>query len=132
MLEGQLSLATLLFAAGALDVTFTPVQMKKNRPGVLLSLLCRPAEAETLLRILFEETTTLGVRRGMVQRVSLPRSLRSIETEYGPLRVKVAVVDGQERGVPEYEDCRQAAEKYRVSLAAVIEAAQAAYQQSKG
>jgi uncharacterized protein (TIGR00299 family) protein len=116
-----------LFAAGALDVTLTPMQMKKNRPAVLLAVLCRPVEAEALTSILFEETTTLGVRRSAVQRVCLPRTQQTVATEFGPIRVKVANLDGVERAAPEYEDCRRAAETYRVSLAAVIEAAQAAY-----
>lgn len=120
-----------LFAAGALDVTLTPIQMKKNRPAVLLAALCREAETEALTRILFEETTTLGIRRSTVRRFSLPRSIQTVDTEYGPIRVKVAVLDGRERAVPEYEDCRQAAEACGVPLNEVIEAARSAYRASK-
>ncbi len=116
-----------LFAAGALDVVLSPVQMKKNRPAVLLSALCRPEKAEALTRLLFEETTTLGVRRSVVQRVSLPRDWRVVETGYGPIRMKVACLDGRERAMPEYEDCRRAAEEHGASLAEVVEAARSAY-----
>jgi uncharacterized protein (TIGR00299 family) protein len=112
-----------LFTAGALDVTLTPQQMKKNRPAVLLSVLCRPELDETLMHILFEETTTLGVRRQTVERICLPRSFDTIETPYGLIHIKVACWDGIEHRMPEYEDCRKAAEKYNVPLADVMQAA---------
>lgn len=116
-----------LFAAGALDVTLAPLQMKKNRPGVLLSILCRPETAASLLRILWAETTTLGVRRHNVERVSLPRRFQEVQTEFGSIRMKVARWEGGERAAPEYEDCRRAAESCGVPLARVIEAANRAY-----
>lgn len=121
-----------LFAAGALDVVLTPVQMKKNRPAVLLSALCRPEQAEALTRILFKETTTLGVRRAVVRRMCLTREWRVVETGYGPIRMKVVRLDGRERAAPEYEDCRRAAEEHGASLAAVMEAARLAYNQAEG
>jgi uncharacterized protein (TIGR00299 family) protein len=112
-----------LFAAGALDVTVTPLYMKKNRPAVLLSVLCHPELAETAMHILFEETTTLGVRRQTVERICLPRRFETVETPYGPIQVKVARWDGIEHCMPEYEDCRKAAEAHKVPLADVMQAA---------
>ena len=113
-----------LFSAGALDVTLTPMQMKKNRPAVLLSVLCHPEAVQTMTRILFEETTTLGVRRQVLERVCLPRAFETVQTPYGPIRVKVARWDEIEHRTPEYEDCRLAAEKHSVPISAVILAAQ--------
>jgi uncharacterized protein (TIGR00299 family) protein len=112
-----------LFTAGALDVTLTPQQMKKNRPAVLLSVLCRPELDETVMHILFEETTTLGVRRQTVERICLPRSFEKVETPFGPIHIKVARWDGIEHRMPEYEDCRKAAEAHKVPLAVVMQAA---------
>jgi len=109
-----------LLAAGALDVTMTPAQMKKNRPGTLLSVLARPEQSEPLTQIIFEETTSLGVRRQMVERVSVGRTLETVETPYGPVRVKVARWPGGSRCMPEYEDCREAAQKHHVPLAEVM------------
>lgn len=112
-----------LFTAGALDVTITPQQMKKNRPAVLLSVLCRPELDESLMRILFEETTTLGVRRQTLERICMPRSFETVETAYGPIHIKVAHWDGIEHRMPEYEDCRKAAEAHQVPLAVVMQVA---------
>jgi uncharacterized protein (TIGR00299 family) protein len=114
-----------LFSAGALDVTLTPTQMKKNRPGVLLSVLCKPEQVEAATLLLFEETTTLGVRRQTVERISLPRTFETVQTPYGPIRVKVATLPSGQRRMPEYEDCRRAAEAYHVPLAEVIAAVHA-------
>jgi pyridinium-3,5-bisthiocarboxylic acid mononucleotide nickel chelatase len=111
-----------LFDLGVLDVGFVPIQMKKNRPGVLLRVLLDPALKADVLDLLFKETTTLGVRIQEVDRVELPREVKSIETPYGPCRVKVAVVaEGVERVVPEYEDCRHIAERHHVPLRKVYE-----------
>ncbi len=112
-----------LLAAGALDVTLTPVQMKKNRPGTLLSVLARPEQSERLTQLVFEETTSLGVRRQTVERVSVGRALETVETPYGPVRVKMARWPGGTRCMPEYEDCREAAQKHHVPLAEVMAAA---------
>src|SRR5205814_5316811 len=73
------------FELGALDCYFTPVQMKKNRPGVLLSMLCRDAEREALLDMVFAETTTLGVRSYQIERRALDREILRVETDYGPI-----------------------------------------------
>ena len=115
-----------LLAAGALDVTLIPAQMKKNRPGVLLSALARPEQSDALLQIILAETTTLGVRRQMVERVSVSRALETVATPYGPIRVKVAQWPGGQRAMPEYEDCRQAAQQHQAPLSAVMAAAQQA------
>ena len=112
-----------LFAAGALDVTLTPQQMKKNRPAVLFSVLCRPELDETIMRIIFEETTTLGVRRQTVERICLPRSFETVETPYGPIHIKVARWNGIEHRMPEFEECRKVAETHKVPLAEVMQAA---------
>jgi uncharacterized protein (TIGR00299 family) protein len=116
--------ARQLFAAGALDVTLGAVQMKKGRPGTLLSVLCRPAQADALSELLFRETTTLGIRRVAVQRQALARSFEQVQTPYGPVQVKVATLpDGSQRATPEYEDCRRLAEQAGVPLRDVIDAA---------
>lgn len=112
------------FALGALDVTFTPAQMKKNRPGVTVSVLCDAGHRATLLDLFAAETTTLGVRVLPVERVSLPREICSVETPYGPVDVKVATLpNGKTRSHPEYESARRAAESAGVPLAEVMRAA---------
>jgi uncharacterized protein (DUF111 family) len=113
-----------VFELGALDCFFTPVQMKKNRPGVLLSVLCAPSEKETVMKLLFTETTTLGVRSYEVNRRALERSVVRVETQYGPIDVKVAHLDGRVvNEMPEFEQCRQAAANANVPLKVVEEAA---------
>ncbi len=112
-----------LFTAGALDVFLTPVQMKKNRPATLLSVLCRPTSADALSQILFAETSTLGIRRHDVLRTCLPREIRTVATPYGLIRVKAARYGEQEKAAPEYEDCRRAAETHGVPLREVYLAA---------
>ncbi len=110
--------------SGALDCFFTPVQMKKNRPGVLLSVLCGAAEKEVVMKLLFTETTTLGVRSYEVTRRALERSVVRVETPYGPIDVKVAHLDGRVvNEMPEFEQCRQAAAQANVPLKVVEEAA---------
>jgi uncharacterized protein (TIGR00299 family) protein len=112
---------------GALDCFFTPVQMKKNRPGVLLSVLCAPREKEAVMRLLFMETTTLGVRSYEVGRRALQRSVVRVETQYGPIGVKVAHLDGRVvNEMPEFEQCRDAATKAKVPLKVVEDAARVA------
>ena len=115
-----------LFEAGALDVTLTPIHMKKNRPAVTLSVLGQAAQAPALLKIILSETTTLGVRQQTIERVSLPRSIETVNTPYGSIRVKIARWNDVERIVPEYEDCRHAAEEHHLPLLTVIEAARRA------
>jgi pyridinium-3,5-bisthiocarboxylic acid mononucleotide nickel chelatase len=113
---------------GALDCYFTPVQMKKNRPGVLLSILCRFADREKFMQLLFEETTTLGVRSYEVDRRALERQTVPVETQYGPIDVKVAWLEGKVvNAMPEYEQCRQAARTAGVPMRVVEEAARTAF-----
>jgi uncharacterized protein (TIGR00299 family) protein len=115
------------FELGALDCYFTPVQMKKNRPGVLLSILCAPDRKEQLTELLFKETTTLGVRSYEVERRALRRSSKRVETQYGPIDVKVAHLNGHVvNEMPEFEQVRAAATKAGVPLKIVEEAVRAA------
>jgi len=115
------------FALGALDCYFTPVHMKKNRPGVLLSVLCGRDEKETLMNLLFTETTTLGLRTYEVERRALQRTMVRVETQYGPIDVKVAHLNGQVvNEMPEFEQCRAAALEAGVSLKLVEDAVRTA------
>jgi uncharacterized protein (TIGR00299 family) protein len=116
------------FATGALDCYFTPVQMKKNRPGVLISILCAADAREALFELLFAETTTLGVRCYEVERRALAREFVKIETEYGVIEIKVARLNGRiTSATPEYEQCRAAAESAQVALRTVEASARAAF-----
>lgn len=110
-------LTAQLFAAGAVDVWLTPVQMKKGRPGTLLSVLCRPQNDEACLKVLFRESTTLGVRMSRPQRLACARELRHAETPLGRLTLKVAIDPwGGVRVQPEYESLRRLAAEAGVSL----------------
>jgi len=96
--------------AGALDVYTTPVQMKKNRPGTLLTVLCKPQDTNALMSLIFAETTTFGVRTYRAQRRVLPREWVNVGTEFGEVRIKVSRVNGRILHVaPEFEDCRKLA-----------------------
>jgi uncharacterized protein (TIGR00299 family) protein len=107
----------LALRMGALDCYFTPVQMKKNRPGILISILCRDSERVKLSEMLFRETTTLGLRSYAVQREALDREVVSVETRYGPIDVKVARMHGEiVNQMPEYEQCHRAAQQASVPL----------------
>jgi hypothetical protein len=120
-----------LFQAGALDVSLIPIQMKKNRPGILLRLLCHPAQAPALEAILYSETSTLGVRVQIVERRSLSRAIHTVETPYGSVRVKVAHLGASEyKFAPEYEDCRKLAEQHDLPLREVYLAAELAAKSS--
>jgi len=116
-----------LLSAGALDAFLTPVQMKKGRPGVLLTVLTANEMKEALLEMIFAESTTIGVRETEVRRHCLGRKTVKVATPYGPVRVKLALKNGDVVNVqPEYEDCRAAALKKKAPLKAVIEAAREA------
>ena len=120
------------FELGALDCYFTSVQMKKNRPGVLLSILSKPDSKEQLLQLLFSETTTLGVRTYEVERRALERSVVRVETQYGPIDVKVARLNGLVvNEMPEFEQCRRIAREAGVPLKRVEEAARAAFERQR-
>ena len=116
-----------LWEAGALDVYTTAIQMKKNRPGVMLSALCNAADVERLERVLFRETTTLGVRRWPVSRHKLPREKHSVQTPWGPVEGMLAWVDETPSFSPEFESCRRLAEEQRLPLKTIYEAALKAF-----
>jgi uncharacterized protein (TIGR00299 family) protein len=115
--------------AGALDVYTTPVQMKKNRPGTLLTVLCRPGDTDGLMDLIFAETTTFGVRTYRAQRRVLPREWVSVATDYGDVRIKVSRVNGRILHVaPEFEDCKKLAAEKDVPLQRVIASALRSYE----
>jgi hypothetical protein len=111
-------------AAGALDVFYTPVQMKKSRPGVLLTVLCEPAAADRLAEQILRETTAFGVRRSEAERRKLRREFRQVSTPFGEVTVKVGLLNGRVlQAAPEYESCRQVAAQGKLPLKQVYEAA---------
>jgi len=115
-------------AAGALDVTCSAVQMKKNRPGLLVTVLCAPESSDALAQLLFEQTTTIGLRIYEARRKVLEREFVSVETPFGEVRVKVGKREGKVLNVaPEYEDCQRLAAEKSVPLKEVILAAHLAY-----
>jgi uncharacterized protein (TIGR00299 family) protein len=118
----------LLLAAGALDVFTTPVFMKKNRPGVMLSVLAPEPALPALEEIIFRETMTLGIRRYPVSRHKLNRQPHSVSTPWGPVRGKLAWLDGRPPVFsPEYDDCARVAREQRVPLREVFARAEEAY-----
>jgi uncharacterized protein (TIGR00299 family) protein len=117
-----------LLEEGALDAFGMPVQMKKNRPGTLLTVMCRPEDAGKLTQLLFTETTTLGVRRRDEVRQTLARRWENVRTQWGDVRIKIASLNGTVTNyAPEFEDCRRIASEYRVPLKQVMGAAVEAY-----
>ncbi len=113
---------------GALDAWAAPITMKKGRPAVMVSALVDEPRRAAVTRVLFAETTTLGVRRRRVERDVLGREVRTVETRYGPVRVKVALLDGAELGAqPEHDDCLARAKEHGVALREVMAAALAAH-----
>lgn len=123
-----------LLEAGALDVNLVPMQMKKNRPAILLRVLCAPDCLVAARDLILRETTTLGVRVHQISRYALARRFIDVETPWGAVRVKVArLPDGTPRPIPEYEDCRRLAQKGGVPLWLVHARAQAiAWEQLQG
>jgi uncharacterized protein (DUF111 family) len=121
-------LSDRLFAAGALDVFTAPIQMKKGRPALLLTVLCAPGDVEKLSGVLFRETTTLGVRLSTHRRLCLERSWRAVRTDYGTIRVKTGVWKGEVvTASPEFEDVRAAAEQAGTPMKEVRLAAERAF-----
>ena len=117
-----------LLEDGALDVFGMPVQMKKNRPGTLLTVLCKPEDAAKLMQLIFAESTTLGVRRRDEVRQTLARRWESVRTEWGEVRIKIASMNGTVTNyAPEYEDCRKIAAEHHVPLKTVMQEAARAY-----
>jgi uncharacterized protein (TIGR00299 family) protein len=114
----------LALAAGALDVFHTPIQMKKNRPGVLLTVLCAATDADKFTELMLRETSAFGVRRSLSERRKLQREFVTIKTPYGDVAVKVGKLNGKIlQAAPEYESCKKIAEQGKVPLKAVYDAA---------
>lgn len=127
------ALASALLAAGALDAMVIPTIMKKGRPGLMLVAIAEPHAAEGLARKILAESSSLGVRLRIEERIELERRLETVETPYGPIALKVArLPDGRERAVPEFESVRAAAERRGCALREVSEAAIAAWRQKIG
>jgi uncharacterized protein (TIGR00299 family) protein len=117
-----------LLAEGALDVFSVPVQMKKSRPGAVLTVLAKSEDAIRLTNLIFAETTTLGVRRREEQRQTLSRRWETVTTTWGPVRMKIANRNGSiSNYAPEYEDCRALAEANHVPLKTILQEAMQAY-----
>ena len=113
-----------LFAAGALDVWLTPIQMKKNRPGTLLSVLCEEPQVTALADLIFRETTTFGLRIEQVLRLKLERRFEKVATEFGEVTVKLGLRAGDViQWAPEFESCKAVAAESGQPLRAVYEAA---------
>jgi uncharacterized protein (TIGR00299 family) protein len=123
---------TTLMDSGALDAFVTPIQMKKNRPGVMVSVLCDETRIAALEAVLFRETATLGVRRYPVSRHKLKRQALDVETPFGPVRGKLGWLENRVPAFsPEFDDCARIATAQSVPLREVYEAAQLAYSQSR-
>ncbi len=120
-------LGNLLFAAGALDVSLTPLMMKKMRPGVLLSVICVREKRDGLIALILRETTSIGLRYYEAGRAVMSRVIRKVDTRYGTVRVKISShAEAGEKFMPEYEDCRAIARKKGVPLLRVMEEAKRA------
>jgi hypothetical protein len=121
-----------LLEEGALDAFGVPVQMKKNRPGMLLTVLCQSDDASKLTHLIFTETTTLGVRQRQEKRQALAREWVTVATRWGDVRLKVASMNGTVTNfAPEYEDCRRIASERHVPLKSVMQEALQIYANSQ-
>lgn len=117
-----------IFAAGALDVFLSPIQMKKNRPGTLLTVICNPEKTQTIAEIVLADTSTFGVRISGRERICLDRRWAEVETPFGKIRIKIGRRSGRETTAsPEYEDCKRAAMEHGAPLRRVYDTALAAY-----
>ena len=113
-----------LFTQGALDVFLTPIQMKKNRPAHMLSVIGYEQDLKGILEVLFSESTTLGVRIREIKRLRLAQQNFIAETKYGKIKIKVAMFKGEIKNIaPEYEDCKKMAKQYQIPLKEVYEEA---------
>mgnify|MGYP001561299769 FL=1 len=111
-----------LIADGALDAYLTDIIMKKGRPAVKLSVLAKTKDADKLCRIIFDETTTLGVRIFSADKLMLNREIKTVNTKYGKIKVKISKLNGEIKNImPEYEDCKRIAEKHEIALKEVFE-----------
>lgn len=111
-----------LFKLGALDVYFTNIGMKKSRPGVMLTCMCRSDKRDEMLRCIFKHTTTLGVREYVCNRYNLTRSIDTVQTEYGAVRIKKAEGYGVKRSKPEYDDLAKLARENDTTIAEIRKA----------
>ena len=111
-----------LFRLGALDVYFTNIGMKKSRPAVMLTCMCRAAQRDEMLRCIFKHTTTLGVREYVCNRYNLTRSIETVQTQYGPVRIKTAAGYGVKRSKAEYDDLAKLARENSTTLAEIRKA----------
>lgn len=118
--EAVASAASVLRNAGALDVFYTPIQMKKDRPGVMLSCICRPGEEDRFADLMLRHTTTLGVRFSRQKRRVLARRFDTVQTPYGPVRVKIAEGPGFKKRKPESDDVAKLARENNVSFAEIL------------
>src|SRR5208282_1371623 len=119
-------------AAGALDVSYTPLQMKKNRPGFLLAVLCAAAQADKFSEMILRETSAFGVRRCMAERRKLRREFQMVRTPFGEVSMKIGKLDGKVlQAAPEFESCRKLAEKEKLPLKQIYEAALAAWNNTR-
>jgi uncharacterized protein (DUF111 family) len=118
-----------LFDLGALDVFYVPVQMKKNRPGVMIVVLCGDEVRGPIEEVLFRETGTLGIRRCRKERSKLLRQIVHVPTPWGPIAGKVAWNDSVKVFTPEYEDCARVARQEAIPLRTVFESARRAFEQ---
>ncbi len=111
-----------LFQAGAVDVFFTPIIMKKNRPAVKVSVLVEEGGQDEISRILFIETSTFGIRSYAVERVTLERHIKKVKSPYGRVKVKVGTLDGEVVQVaPEYDECKKIAKREKIPIKKVYE-----------
>ena len=117
-------LSEKLFAVGVLDITLTQTLMKKQRPGIILSVLVEQSKKDIAIQTIFSETTTIGLRIQEIKRIKLKRESKTVHTPFGDISVKFSIINNQQVQVkPEYEDCKKAALKYNVPLLQVIESA---------
>jgi hypothetical protein len=117
-----------LFSRGALDVFTTPIYMKHGRPAEQISVICKIEDVQKMEQILFEEGLTFGVRRQIMQRTKLAREFVAVQTEFGEIRIKTGSLGGKiVNAKPEFSDCTSAAEKHKVAVKTVLDAAMAAY-----
>ncbi len=106
-----------LFKVGAKDVSYTSIYMKKNRPGIKISVLCDEMDIKSIEKVIFEETSTFGIRKYQVKRSVLDRKFEKVNTKYGEFTLKSAYLDGKLLKVtPEYEECKKAAMEHSVPL----------------
>ena len=124
--------ADAAFAAGAIDVWWTPITMKKGRPAILLSALAPAAARDPVVAAILRETTTIGVRYDAVARTILARETRDVDTAFGPITIKIGRLGGAEiNAAPEHESCRAAAQRAGVPVKQVYAAAIAAWERAR-